>query len=43
MRDEFVPGFFAEQFLQMVQEMKTLLVRHAGKRIIGILALEVDD
>lgn len=42
-RNEFVPLFLAQQFLQVIQKSKTFLVRNAGEGVIRILALEVDD
>lgn len=43
MRNEFVPLFLAQQFLQVIQEGETFLIWNAGEGIIRVLAFEVDD
>ena len=43
MRDESIPLFFSDQFLEVVQECETFLVGDAAEGVVGVFAFEVDD
>ena len=40
---KLVPLLLANKLLKIVEEIEALLVRDAGKGIIGVLALQVDN
>jgi len=43
MRDEFVEGWFADEFLEIVEEVESLFVRYTAEGVVGVFALEIND